>query len=317
MFLVVASAVTGAGRIFLRTGNAKASLVVGAVLAVGLGLWIVMPRVNANRRFEEGGYADVALDGMLEYACLPEPWPDLARETMGGAADRRELMMPVTVAVTGGALVVQRRKVALSGDAPFSLRVDLRDVRNVEAGPPLVPTHGSSLVLDLASGQHLRLDLAADGAAARLAGEVNAGRSSGWDPSRPAGGIEITSPPPKVGTPLAPAAYLVGATMIPFGAAMIAVRGGPFAAVTTAVTLVLALVLSVRRPATMPALLASAIAFGGLGFAIDASRTAQPARLLGTLLCLTMSVGMLFVPTGEAAPVSAAPERAPTDSVTR
>jgi hypothetical protein len=82
------------------------------------------------------------------------------------------------------------------------------------------------------------------------------------------------------------------ASLAPFGAAMADVSDSAFAGVAAFFVLMLALVLQLKRPPTMPRILAKGHAVVALAFVIDATRAGQPLRFVGAFLCLALIAWM-------------------------
>jgi hypothetical protein len=271
------------------------SALVGVGLAVAFGAFLawlaVASRRQAERRLNVSAAGTLSVNGLLDFSCLPEPWPAQSRETLSAAAAPRAPGLSVTLAVTDGYLTVERRRVALTGTTPFTARVALSAIRDVHVGPAQLTLNGSSLSFDLASGEQLRVDLGVGTASAQrvAAGIDEAKRQAASRPLPSSPGIEVTSPPPPLRTPAATAGLLMMAFLPPWALAMIGAHNGPFAAAALTGGLFVALALTIKRPPSMASVLARAMAVGAGAFAVDAVRLGQPVRLTGAAICVLLA----------------------------
>jgi len=93
------------------------------------------------------------------------------------------------------------------------------------------------------------------------------------------------------------------ASFVPFAVAMAGAPDGPCADIATLGVLFLALGLNMKRPVSMPTILAKAHGVAAVAFAIDAVHTGEPLRFVGTLACIALARWMLSLqPPGHGAP---------------
>jgi hypothetical protein len=82
------------------------------------------------------------------------------------------------------------------------------------------------------------------------------------------------------------------ASFIPFAVAMAGAPDGPFADIATLGAFFVALGLQMKRPVSMPRIVARAHGIAALAFVLDAVRTGQPLRFVGTAVCIALVAWM-------------------------
>jgi len=302
MFALVAAIVSVFGRVAAETHSEAAGLFVAVAMVV---FWVVM-RVVTRRRSRERAvaYGPLKLDMTLDFACLPGDWPALALETLPAAAANVP-GLSVTVEAVDGWLRVDKRRVLGTGRHPFSARVPLAAIRDVWASKSILTLAGASIIFALDDGSEIRGDLpgaveeAEAGAERFVAAIAEARRRRAPGPLV----LQVTSPPPPPRTPPRRAALLMMASFVPFAVAMAGAPDGPCADIATLGVLFLALGLNMKRPVSMPTILAKAHGVAAVAFAIDAVHTGEPLRFVGTLACIALARWMLSLqPPGHGAP---------------
>jgi hypothetical protein len=289
--------VAAVASMFLRVAGESHSAVAGLGAAAAFVAFLVVLLVGTTRRSRRRAAAlgPLRLELLLDFDCLPGEWPALALETLPAAAAGHTYGLPVTVEAIDGWLRIAKRASFGNGRHPFTAQVPLAAVREVTAGKSLQTLGGASIIFILDDGSEIRGDLRGSVAEtdARLEpfrqAVTEARRRPRFGPST----LEVTSPAPPPRTSPGRAAGLMMASFLPFGAAIIGAPDGPFADVATVCVFFLALGLQMKRPVSMPRLLARAHGLAALAFVVDATRTGQPLRFCGTFLCLCLVAWMM------------------------
>jgi hypothetical protein len=153
---------------------------------------------------------------------------------------------------------------------------------------------GASVIFTLDDGSEIRGDLRASvpETEARLEPFRQAVMEARRHPRRGPAGLEVTSPPPPLRTPPGRAAGLMMVGFVPFAAAMAGAPDGPFADVATLGVFLFGLGLQMKRPVSMPRLLARAHGLAAVAFVVDATRTGQPLRFVGAFVCFALVAWM-------------------------
>jgi hypothetical protein len=291
--------VLGALAIFGQVAAASGSVGLG-LAAVGLmagsiyGL-VVLSRHRAAKQvqaIETTGRFEI--DAGLDFDCLPENWPTMARETLNPAGADQVPSLPVRLSIVNESLLIDKKQSWGSGRGPFHAEVMLADVTEVSVGKAQRVYAGSSLTIGLRSGQEVRVDLPlsveqADALAQRLRQQIPR-LTVGSLPPR---GIVIMAAPPPLRTSPARAGLLLMAVFLPFPIAMIGAQNGLAAAIASMLLLFYALWLQMTRPPTMHRRLAVGLLLTSGAFVIDAAATGEVWRLIGTVVCLALTSPLL------------------------
>jgi hypothetical protein len=273
-------------------GLALAVALLSAALVFGL---VVSARRRATKQLETiDSTGRVEFDAGLDFACLPETWPAMARETLNATASSTP-SLPVRLAVADGALLIDKKQGRFSGRRPFHAEVILTDVSEIVAGKAERTFGGSSLTIALRNGQEIRVDLQlAVAQTEALAGRLRQQIPKWNGVMQPTRGIIVESAPPPLRTSPARSARLLLAVLPPFAIAMAGASSGPFAGVTTLVVLLYTVVwLHMTRPPTMHRRLAVGLALSSVAFVIDALATGEAWRFVGTVVCLALTWPLL------------------------
>jgi hypothetical protein len=215
-----AALVLGCVAIFVQTAVATHSITLGLLALAAFGAFaigiVVWSRRRAERQIEISvttGQLRVELG--LDFACLPGEWRERARETLAAAGAGNTPALPVTLTSEGGWLIMEKRRGVWLGRSPFRAEIATADVTAVRAGPSRLGIAGSSIAIQLRSGEEVRGDLPVDVERA----EVIAGRIRALIGGRPVAthgsAIQITSPPPPLRTPPRRAGLLMMAPLRP------------------------------------------------------------------------------------------------------
>jgi hypothetical protein len=177
--------------------NLVSGLVAGlAFVAVSASL-AVINRQRTERRVATVVAGSLAVNAVLDLSCLPGTWPAITRETLGPLAGNNG-GMSVVLTAADGYLMLERRKLPLTGTAPFTARLPLPSIQTIRVRRSRRTLNGCSLTFDIDSGGELRVDMRVGaGTAERVAGLFrDAVRHTPLDSSWRLGGIEVTSPVP-------------------------------------------------------------------------------------------------------------------------
>jgi len=277
-------------RVGVEAGRATAGVAAAAALViVGLvvGRWV---RRRAEAKVAAALQSDgpLALDASLDCTCLPDPWPALAADTMGWAANGTAVGLPVRVTRDGQFLRIEKRRTWGTGKHPFVAQVAMAAIADVRTDRAQRAVVGSSLTFEMDGGEVL-LDVALSRAAAELVAQrfmaeaVSARRTRG--PIGPPG-LEVTSPPPPRRTPGLRAFAMQMLTMVPWVAAMVGAQRGPAAAVTATFLFFAGIILVMARPVHMHRWLSRGGVVVAAGFVVDALTTGEMLRLAGAAVAV-------------------------------
>jgi hypothetical protein len=242
--------------------------------------------IVASRRF--------VLDAGLDFACLPDDWPAMARETLNAAGAHQVVSLPVVLAVNGDVLTIEKKRVLGGGKTPFRAEVALADIDSVEIGKSQRAVGGSSLYLGLAGDGWLSADISVAMDEAEPIAQALRRHVRDAD-RRPARGIVVLSEPPPLRTPSGLAGGLLMACFVPFAVAMVGAEKGGYAAASTLGLLFYALWLMLRRPPTMATRLAIVSPVVAIAFVADAFVTGELWRLGGAAVSIALIAGLLIV----------------------
>jgi hypothetical protein len=285
-------------RVGLETGSWLAAFGAFAglcVLIAGL-IWWGRRRTELQlEAFRRTG--EFSIDAGLDFACLPGDWPSLARDTLNPAGADRVVSLPVELHIDGDKLAIVKKRSWGSGRAPFEARVALSEVSDVVVGRSERAYAGSSLCVELVSGDELRLDLSADDETAEQITDALKRRVRSASPAMRVQGLVVTSQLPPVRTSSGRAGLLLMAPMAPFAVAMAGAPNGPVADAATFLVFCYAAWLMMRRLPTMHIHLGVALIVASGAFVIDAVTSSNPWRLVGTIVCLGLGFWILRLET--------------------
>ncbi|HET7486921.1 MAG TPA: hypothetical protein VFJ85_03270 [Acidimicrobiales bacterium] len=290
-------------RVGVETGSWEAGI--GAALAFAAVIALLAAAVF--RRSSKRARALLAsgppkVEGVLDFACLPGPWPRLARETLPAVSGEAP-GLTVTVAAADGVLRIDKVARRTSGRHPFTAEVSLAAVADVTPGKARHALLGSSLTFLLDEGKDVAIDTALDaGEAEELASRFREAAARAHDGPAPGPRmLEVTSSPPPPRTSPAASGLLLMATFPPFAIAMAGAPNGPAADTVTTLALFAALWLRMWRPPTMARTLGLWCLAAAAAFVVDAALSGEPLRLVGTAVSLLLGRWMyLKTPGGEA-----------------
>ncbi len=136
----------------VRTARDTRSLLVGAIVVVGfaggLALVTVVARWLSEARLARARASgrSLALDAVLDYRSMPEPWSGAAAETIGWAG-RMSPGMAVRLTLDGQAIRIEKSRRLGWGKQPFTLNIPLTAVSAVRTQRAQNAVAGSSLTL--------------------------------------------------------------------------------------------------------------------------------------------------------------------------
>lgn len=284
-----AALILGSAAIFIRVAAGTHNVALGLLALAGFGAFmvglVVWSRRRADRQIENSvSTGQLRVELGLDFECLPGDWPERSRETLNAAGAGNTPSLPVILTADGGRLIIEKRRGFWLGRSPFHAEIATADVTGVRVGSSRMGIAGSSIAIQLRSGEELRGDLPVPSARAEVIAErIRA--LIGGTPSRTNGSaIQITSPPPPMRTPPGRAGLLMLAPLAPFMVAMAGAQHGPVAAITSMLAMFYGLWLRMRRPVNMPVKIAVALAVTAGAFLIDTATTGESLRLVGSLV---------------------------------
>jgi hypothetical protein len=203
--LLAASCLVGLLAVGIRVGVGLHSRVLGA-LAMAVMVSMILGLVALARSRAEGELQTMstsgvfALDAAVIFQCLPGDWPRLARRTLLrlGADNMRALPMRFTV--SGRELQADKKRSRGMGRRELHLDVPLVDIQEVRIEGAQLAVIGSTLVLDLRSGEELRAQIPhtrdrAEVVARHLRREVEAALAEAPRPLPPPTGMAMRGDP--------------------------------------------------------------------------------------------------------------------------
>lgn len=187
--------------------------------------------------------------------------------------------------------LIERRPILFTGSTPFVARVPLREIERASTGRSQGFLGGSSLTLDLSSGEQLRFDVRTSRAGSAELADALVAASRSAAGSAGARGINVVSADPPPRTCPQDAGALMLLCLPPFALSLFA--QAIIAFVTSAAAFMFARILWDWRPPWMRRALGIAMGLVALAFVVDAVVAAQPVRLLGTVYPFGAAVWML------------------------
>jgi hypothetical protein len=284
-----AALILGSAAIFIRVAAESHSIALGLLALAAFGAFmvglVVWSRRRADRQIESSvttGQLRVELG--LDFECLPGDWPERSRETLNAAGAGSTPSLPVILTADGGRLIIEKRRGFWLGRSAFHAEIATANVTGVRVASSMMGIAGSSIVIQLRSGEEVRGDLPVPSARAEVIAERIRALMGGVPPTTNGSAIQITSPPPPVRTPPGRAGLLMMASLPPFMVAMAGAEHGPVAATTSLFALLYGLWLMMRRPVNMPKKIGVALAVTACAFLIDAVGTGESLRLIGAFV---------------------------------
>jgi len=195
----------------VATGLAAVACCCG--LVVGLVVWSRRRADSQIASSAETGHLKVELG--IHFSCLPGEWPERARETLNPAS-YRSAVLPVILTASDRRLILEKQRSLWVGRSPFRAEISTTALASVRVGPSTAGITGSTITIELVTGERLLCDTSLPVARA----EILAAQVRPLIPSSPiapnGSAIEIVSPPPPVRTPPSRAGLLMMAGAPPF-----------------------------------------------------------------------------------------------------
>jgi hypothetical protein len=246
---------------------------------------IVWSRRRAERQIEASvNTGELRIELGLDFDCLPGDWPQRAQETLTAAGAGRTPSLPVILTANNGRLIIEKRRGFWLGRSPFHAEIVTADITGVRVGQSRTGIAGSSLTIQLRSGEELRGDLpVASERAEELAQRIRM-LMGGAPPAAHASAFEITSPPPPERTLPGRAGLLMMTPLPPFMIAMLGGQDGAVAATTALFAMMYGILLMMKRPLNMGVKVAIALFLTAGAFVVDAIATGESLRLIGAVV---------------------------------
>lgn len=284
-----AALILGSAAIFIRVAVDSHSIGLGLLALAAFGAFmvgiVVWSRRRADRQIERSvTTGELRVELGLDFECLPGDWPERSRETLNAAGAGNTPSLPVILTADGGRLIIEKRRGFWLGRSPFHAEIATADVTGVRVGSSMMGIAGSSIAIQLRSGEEVRGDLPVPSARAEVIAERIRALMGGVPRATNGSAIEITSPPPPVRTPPGRAWLLMMAATPPFMIAMAGAEHGPVAAITSLFALIYGLWLLMRRPVNMPKKIGVVLVVTAGGFVIDTAATGESLRLIGSVV---------------------------------